>query len=123
MSRPRSMDELNRNIATIIERRSHTDGSAAAARRRIDHHAATMQAVIDRAKNGASQEAHTMTKLYALRRFFLDANLDAAPLEDTKAGLAGRTYTELLAVRQGAYDFIALCDEQLGKVLDDEEDN
>jgi hypothetical protein len=56
------------------------------------------------------------SKLYALRRFFLDGDLELSPLEDTKAGLAGRNSTELLAVRQGAYDFIALCEEELNKI-------
>lgn len=61
-----------------------------------------------------------ITKLYAIRRFFREG-LGGSPLAETKRGLPKLSYDEVLAVRQGAYDFIALCDEDLSnRIIDGE---
>jgi hypothetical protein len=60
----------------------------------------------------------TTTKLYAIRRFFREG-LGGSPLAEAKRGLAKLSYDEVLAVRQGAYDAIALCDEDLSNRLID----
>lgn len=61
----------------------------------------------------------SITKLYAIRRFFREG-LGGSPLEETKRGLAKLEVLELIAARQGAYDFIELCDDELGRQEDTE---